>query len=231
VLLNNDVDTHPDFLEQLVAPLDDERVGSVAALLVRPDERLIDNVGLSADATLAGFGRLVGRPVAEAASPTPILTGPCGGAAAYRRSAWEQLGGLDEGVFAYMEDLDLALRLRTAGWKTAAAPDAVGVHFGSATMGLRSAFQRRQGGFSRGYFLRRYGVLRGRAAPRALITEVIAVAGDAVLSRDLTALRGRIAGWRAAGGKPRHLRPPADAVDPTIGMLTSLRRRHETYSD
>src|SRR6266699_2100488 len=39
VLLNNDVDCRPDFLERLVAPFrDDERVGSVAALLLKPGE-------------------------------------------------------------------------------------------------------------------------------------------------------------------------------------------------
>ena len=40
VLLNNDVECRPDFLERLVEPLQrDERVGSVAALLVTPAQR------------------------------------------------------------------------------------------------------------------------------------------------------------------------------------------------
>ena len=232
VLLNNDVDARPDFLERLVTPLEvDERVGSVAPLLVRPGGQVIDSVGLAADATLAGFARLAGRPVAEAASPRPVLVGPSGGAAAYRRTAWEDAGGLDEGVFSYLEDLDLALRLRAAGWSAAAAPDAVGVHLGSATMGRRSARQRRQGGFARGYFLRRYGVLRNRVAPRALAAEAVVIVADAILSRDLAALRGRLAGWRAAAGKPVWPRPPSDALDPDIGFLESLRLRRETYGN
>ena len=50
VLLNNDVDCRPDFLERLVAPLEaDPAVGSVAALLIRPGEERIDSVGLTAD--------------------------------------------------------------------------------------------------------------------------------------------------------------------------------------
>ena len=231
VLLNNDVDVRPDFLERLVAPLDaDGRVGSVSALLVRPDEKLIDSVGLTADVTLAGFGRLEGRPIAEAASSRPVLTGPCGGAGAYRRTAWEDQGGLDESVFSYLEDLDLALRLRAAGWKAAVAPDAVGVHFGSATMGRRSAWQRQQAGFSRGYFLRRYGAFRSAAAFRTIATEAAVVLGDAVHSRDVLALRGRFAGWRAAGGKPRHRRPPPEALDPSIGFRASLALRRGSYA-
>ena len=233
VLLNNDVDVRPDFLERLVAPLDaDGRVGSVSALLVRPDEKLIDSVGLTADVTLAGFGRLEGRPVAQKPLRSrPVLTGPCGGAGAYRRTAWEDQGGLDESVFSYMEDLDLALRLRAAGWQAAVAPDAVGVHFGSATMGRRSAWQRQQAGFSRGYFLRRYGVFRSAAAFRTIATEAAVVLGDAVHSARCQRLcAGGFAGWRAAGGKPRHRRPPPEALDLSIGFRESLALRRGSYA-
>ena len=106
------------------------------------------------------------------------------------------------------------MRLRAAGWATAAAPDAVGVHLGSATYGHRSERQRRYGGFGRAYLMRRYGLLRRRAAARTLLTEAIVVAGDAVISRDLAALQGRIAGWRAAGGLPKHAFPPDERDRP-----------------
>lgn len=231
VLLNNDVEARPDFVERLVAPLErDAAVGSVAALLVRPGEHMIDSIGLAADATLAVFPRLIGRPVRDAGLTDPLLVGPSGGAAAYRRSAWEEAGGLDEHVFGYHEDLDLAFRLRSAGWDAAAAPDAVGVHLGSATFGRRSAWQRYQGGFSRGYFLRRYGVLRSRAGVRTLATEAVVIAGDAVISNDLSALQGRLAGWRAAAGLRRRPLPPPGALDETIGFLESLRLRLGVYA-
>src|SRR5204863_8558030 len=204
VLLNNDVRPRLDFLERLVAPLQgDERVGSVAALLVRPDEQTIDSVGLAADPTFAGFPRLAGLPVSEAAREQPALAGPSGGAAVYRRAAWEEVGGFDEAIFFYMEDLDLALRLRAAGWKAAATPEAVGVHLGSATAGARSAPMRFNSGFSRAYLLRRYGVLGTRNAPRAVATEALVTLADLALSGDAAAARGRIAGWRSAAELPR----------------------------
>ena len=160
---------------------------------------------MTADVTLAGFARLQGRPIARRDScGTPVLTGPEGTTGAYRRAAWEQVGGLDETIVAYMEILDLALRLRTAGWVTASAPDACGVHLGSSTYGRRSARQRRLAGFSRGYLLRRYGVLRSRAGARALLTETAVVAADIALCRDTQALRGRVQGWRAGAGLQRH---------------------------
>ncbi len=230
VLLNNDVDARPDFLERLVAPLEtDPAVGSVAALMLQPGERFIDSAGLVADSALGGFPRLQGLDANEAGRERPVLAGPAGTAAAYRRSAWEQVGGLDEAIFAYMEDFDLALRLRGAGWKTVLAEDAVGVHLGSATHGHRSAWQRRHGGFGRGYMLRRYGLLRGRTAPRTLATEIVVVVADLVISRDLAALSGRVAGWRAARRAPRLPQPPPEAVDHSIGFRDSLAMRRGVY--
>jgi GT2 family glycosyltransferase len=229
VLLNNDVYCRPDWLQRLVAPLEAEpATGSVACLLVQPGEQLIDSVGLCADLTLAGYPRMAGEPVARAGDARPALAGPAGGAAAYRRTAWEQVGGLDEAIFAYSEDLDLALRLRGAGWDAAVVPDAVGVHLGSATHGHRTAWQRCHAGFARGYLLRRYGVLRARQAPRALAIEAAVALGDALISRDFAALSGRLAGWRSARGQQRR-HAPAAALDSEIGLLASLRLRRNIH--
>ena len=232
VLLNNDVECSAEFLNRLVAPLrDDDSLGSVAALLLKPGEDRIESFGLAVDPTLAGYPRLRGLPAGQAQATHPVLVGPSGAAGAYRREAWEAVGGLDEGVFSYGEDVDLALRLRGAGWSTAGAADAVSVHLGSATAGARSPSQRYQGGFARGYFLRRYGILRSRVGVRVAATEAVVVLGDALMfSHDLAALRGRVVGWRAAGGLPRHRHPPDDAIDDDITFVKSLRLRLGVYS-
>lgn len=231
VLLNNDVDCRPDFLERLVAPLEADRsFGSVAALCIRPDGAHIDSIGMTADVTLSGFPRLQGRPIEQAASPVPVLVGPAGTAAAYRRTAWEQVGGLDERFTAYYEDFDLALRLRSRGWSSVAAPDAACVHLGSATFGHRSTRQRHLGGFGRAYMLRRYRLLRGRRALRVAATEGIVVVGDLLISRDLAATRGRLAGWRAARGLPARPRPPREALDASMTMRDAIALRRGVYS-
>lgn len=230
VMMNNDVDARPDFLERLCSPIEaDPAVGSSTGLLVAPGEQRIDSFGLVADRTLSAFPRWGGSHPSAARPDTPVLTGPAGAAAAFRRVAWEQAGGLDETIFAYMEDFDLAVRLRTSGWKAAAAPDAVAVHIGSATNVHRSASQRLNGGFGRGYVLRRYGLLRTRLAPQILLTEAMVVVADAFVSRDLAALRGRVSGWKAGRGMPRHAMPPADAIDASISLRDSLRLRRGVY--
>ena len=45
------------------------------------------------------------------------MWGACAGAALYRREAVLEVGGFDERFFMYLEDVDLALRLRLAGWR------------------------------------------------------------------------------------------------------------------
>jgi GT2 family glycosyltransferase len=223
VLLNNDVECRPDFLERLAAPLRaDPSLGAVAALMLMPGELRIDSAGLCADVTLAAFPRLHGLPVARAGSAGLVLAAPAGAAAAYRRTAWTEAGALDEAISAYMEDFELGLRLRAAGWGVALAADAVGVHLGSASHGRRSAGQRERFGFGRGYVIARYRVLRGRHGPRALATEALVCVADALVCRDLAALRGRLAGWRAGRRLPPRQVPRALTLDPAITFRRSV---------
>jgi N-acetylglucosaminyl-diphospho-decaprenol L-rhamnosyltransferase len=224
LLLNNDAFCRPDFLKHLVAAFDDERVGAVAPITLRPDQRTIDGVGLTLDVTIAPFIRLSGRPADKATLDRPTLVAPGGGADAYRRSAWEEAGGFDDRLSFYGADLDLGLRLHDLGWATVAAPGAVAVHLRSATSGHRSKRARESGGWARGYLLRRWGVLRSRAAVRALATETLVALADIALSRDTVAIRSRVSGWRYAGPLPRRRVPPG-AVDPGIGFVESLRLR------
>jgi N-acetylglucosaminyl-diphospho-decaprenol L-rhamnosyltransferase len=224
LLLNNDTVCRPDFIEELAAAFGDESVGAVAPVTLRVDERTIDGVGLTLDTTLAPFIRLSGRPVEDAAADRPILVLPGGGADAYRRSAWHEAGGFEERLSFYGADVDLGLRIRTQGWRTVAAPRAIAVHVRSATSGHRSQRARQSGGWARGFLLRRWGVLTGRAAVRALATEALVGLGDAVLCRDTVALRSRIGGWKAAAELPR-LKVPPDCIDPDIGLGESLRLR------
>jgi len=61
--------------------------------------------------------------------------GGCGGGVTYRREAWEQAGGFDVRLFMYLEDVDLAWRLRLLGWDAVFAPAARLYHHLSATGG------------------------------------------------------------------------------------------------
>ncbi len=226
VLVNNDVELEPDFLSHIVAPLvADERAGSAAGLLVVPGRERVDSYGIEVDRTLSSFARFAGAAYPATPLDEEHLAGPSGGAAAYRRRALEEVGTFDENLFAYMEDVDLALRLRAAGWAAAGARDAVGVHLGGASFGVRSTWQVETSGSSRAYMLRKYGVLTsgpGRAA-WALAMELGVVLADIFSPRGIAAVRGRVRGWKMARGVRAPI--PAAALNPEIGPREAIRRR------
>jgi N-acetylglucosaminyl-diphospho-decaprenol L-rhamnosyltransferase len=225
VLVNNDVECDAGFVAALVAALAREPgAGMAAGLLLARGRATVDSYGVEVDRTLAAFPRFARAPWPVALHDRGLAL-PSGGAAAYRRAALEVVGGFDEGLFAYMEDVDLGLRLAAAGWGCAGAPGASGVHLGSATFGRRSRWQVEVSGFARAYMLRKYGVLRRGPATAAwaLAAEAGVVALDATAARDLAAARGRVGGWRAARG--RHAPVPEGAINRAIGPREALRRR------
>jgi GT2 family glycosyltransferase len=54
-----------------------------------------------------------------------------------RAETWEQLGGFDERMYFYGEDIDLCVRARKAGWKVWFTPDAEFVHIGGGSTSTR----------------------------------------------------------------------------------------------
>jgi N-acetylglucosaminyl-diphospho-decaprenol L-rhamnosyltransferase len=221
VLVNDDVEMEPGCLAALLDPLAREpRCGMVAGLTTIPDTDLVDGFGIELDVTLAAYNR--GRMGPVDGMALGRLAMPSGGLAAYRRTAFEQAGGFEERLFAYGEDVDLGLRLLADGWTAIAAPGARASHLGGASFGVDSPLQRRLAGFARGFLLRRYGVMRSRAAPRAFIFEALVIGYGLARHRTAVPLRARIAGWRAAGGQRRRI--PRGAVDSAIGAREALRR-------
>ena len=225
ILLNNDATPEPRFVEALLDGLG-AGVDSVAGILVQEGapER-IDSAGVVADRTLMGFDHLHDEPLAAAAVAADPL-GPTGGAALYRRAALEAVGGFDERIFLYYEDLDLALRLAAAGKRCRLAPEARAVHAYSASLGAGSAAKYARTGWSRGYMLRRYGVTRNlRLALRALACEAAICAGQLLADRTAAGLGGRLRGWRdGAGLEPRDA-GHVELLDISARAALGLRRR------
>jgi N-acetylglucosaminyl-diphospho-decaprenol L-rhamnosyltransferase len=222
VLVNDDVELAAGALAALLEPFRDPRVGMVAGLTTMPGTGLVDGFGIELDVTLAAYNRARKRPVGTTMG---LLLGPSGGLAAYRREAFEEAGGFDEQLFAYGEDVDLALRMRALGWGAEEAARARGEHVGGASVGVDTPRQRWLAGFARAFLLRRYGVLRSRHAPRALAVEMLVIGAGLVRGRTLAHVLGRVAGWKAAGAD-RYPIPP-NSVETGITLRETLRRlRH-----
>jgi GT2 family glycosyltransferase len=142
VTLNNDTKVDPDFLAELVKVADsDACIGMVAARMrnyYRPER--IDAAGLMIGSNGLGYNIGFGE-IDDGRYNNVPLFGPCGGAALYRLAMLDETGFFDPDFFAYYEDFDLAWRVRMAGWKALAAPQALVYHVHSATGGEMSRFK------------------------------------------------------------------------------------------
>ena len=145
-LLNDDTEVTDGWVEAGLAPFADAAVGSVAPLVVvRSDPSRVDSAGDS----YAWYGwpmkRGHGQPAAFwSARPIEEVFGASGSSAFYRVEALRRAGTLDMLLRSYYEDIDLAFRLRWAGYRCVYTPHCLIHHDISATNDHRSpALQRR----------------------------------------------------------------------------------------
>jgi len=82
-----------------------------------------------------GYRRGEGLPAGPGFMEDAEVFSACGCAALYRRDIFLEAGGFDEGFFAYLEDVDLGLRLRAAGRRGMYVASAEVFHIGGATSG------------------------------------------------------------------------------------------------
>ena len=139
-LLNPDAFARPDWLKNGLAARsllpNTAMVGSTQYLALEPDrfDGLGDEYHAFGVAWRAGFGMAV-APVFDREA-----FGPCGAGAFYDRHLFQSLGGFDESFFCYHEDVDLAFRMRLAGYRCVQSADTIIDHVSSAISGRASDF-------------------------------------------------------------------------------------------
>jgi N-acetylglucosaminyl-diphospho-decaprenol L-rhamnosyltransferase len=88
-----------------------------------------------------------------------------GAALALRRTAFEAIGGFDEGYHLYFEEVDLCYRMRQAGWEVHFAPVTEVIHAGGASTNQCGAAMLREVVLSsRRFYERHYAGTRLTAA-------------------------------------------------------------------
>ena len=133
-LVNTDVELEPGWRARMEAALG-EGVAAVACKMVSlRDPAVLDDCGdvLRRDGVCEQRGR--GRRDDGRWDAADDVFSACAGAALYRREAVLAAGGFDERLFSYLEDVDLGLRLRLAGWRCRYEP-AVARHWGGGSSG------------------------------------------------------------------------------------------------
>ena len=141
--LNQDARLSPTYLNRLTTLLrGNPRIASASGKLLRlpsptePSDGTIDSLGLAMEPGRRAIDLGQGEPDSTAPDGTCEVFGVSAAAGLYRRSALEAVStdGLvfDESFFMYKEDVDLAWRLRRAGYIACVDRDAIGYHGRSA---------------------------------------------------------------------------------------------------
>ena len=136
--INNDTEIKRGSIKAMIDLIssDDEIFSVQAKMLQYDNKRLIDDVG--DEYNLLAWTKKTGEnhDTGEYVEVREIFSS-CAGAAMYKKSLLMEIGMFDANFFAYMEDVDLAIRSRIHGYKNMLCPDAVVYHIGSATSGSR----------------------------------------------------------------------------------------------
>ena len=136
--LNNDTEIKKGSIKQLIDLISSsEDIFSVQAKMLQYDNKdLIDDVG--DEYNLLAWTKKTGEnhKSSEFSEVCEIFSS-CAGAAMYRKSLLVEMGLFDDNFFAYMEDVDLAIRSRINGYRNLSCPKAIVYHIGSATSGSR----------------------------------------------------------------------------------------------
>lgn len=121
LLLNDDTLVRPDFLMPLVDAMERyDKVAAVGGVNLLPDSGRIHNAGYVFHPWLAAKGELLREPVSDEPYPVDfvqsclVLLNP---------EFIEEIGLLNEKYFIGMDDVDLAWKARSKGWKVLVAPD------------------------------------------------------------------------------------------------------------
>lgn len=144
VLLNNDVEVTPGWLEPLVAEMESHpRVAACQPKILHLMERdRFDYAGGSGGLMdIYGFPFTRGRVFDHRERDTGQYDDPAdifwasGAAVMLRRDALNECGLLNEGFVMHMEEIDLCWRFHLAGWGVRSRPDALVHHLAGGTLG------------------------------------------------------------------------------------------------
>ena len=138
-LMNNDAEADPHWIEEIVKAFERHpEIGMCASKILLYDNRaLADSCGdfYSVEGVAGKIGHLESQ---ECYEESREVFGACAGAAIYRRSMLEELGGFDEDFFIVHEDSDLNFRAQLLGYRCIYVPTAVVYHHLGATIGKGS---------------------------------------------------------------------------------------------
>lgn len=143
MLVNNDATVAPDVIDGFERAIAQRLGAGILAGTVffadRPDTLWFAGQRVGTVTGYSGRPRGYGRPDGPRYRQVIATDRAVGALMAISRPALEAVGLFDDALFAYVEDVDLALRVRRAGYEIVVAPDARAWHRVSASTGGEAA--------------------------------------------------------------------------------------------
>ncbi len=135
--LNNDTQVQCDWMKHLLDMIDTyDDIGIVGSKLLYPNGKLQEAGGIiwkDGSASNFGNGDIEGRSIYNQAREVDYISGA---AIMIRKSLWVEIGGFDSRYEpAYYEDTDLAMKVRSRGYKVVYQPLSRVVHFEGVSCG------------------------------------------------------------------------------------------------
>ncbi|MFO7571059.1 MAG: glycosyltransferase family 2 protein [Gaiellaceae bacterium] len=175
LLVNPDLVVAREFLAELIGAA---RSAADAVATLVPEMRfasqpdIVNCRGLAVDEIGVPCEIDSGIRSAPGALPSMPVLGGSSGCCLLRASAVRELGGPEPAFFAYLEDVDLALRLRRAGYEAVFVPGALAWHEGSASTGARSPLKTFLVARNRRLLFRLHGPRSARTRLRRTVVEL-----------------------------------------------------------
>lgn len=202
-LLNNDTATASDALQVLVDRMEaSPSLGALAPRMVLFDQpEILNSVGLTVSVIGAAWDIGIGRIDGPRWHESEPVAGVCGGAMFLRAKALDKAGLLPEDFEIYLDDLDLCLRIWTAGYTIERCAGALVRHKFSATMGTgpRARYKYYLNTRNRFRILLRHfpSAAAPQVLPRVIVGELRAL-GRAVLSGAFWRVLAHARAWGSA---------------------------------
>jgi O-antigen biosynthesis protein len=156
------------------------------------DPGVINSRGLEVDDVGVPAERDAGRAADAVEMPVEVF-GASSSASILRVDALRRVGGLEPAYFAYLEDVDVAWRLRKAGYRALMLRDAFALHEGSASTGEGSWLKAFLVARNRRILFRLHGPRTPRARAFRVVVEVGHASVQALSGSRGASIRGRLA--------------------------------------
>lgn len=172
IVLNPDTQVTPDSFDSLIKPLQSGEADVTVPRMLLPGGDTINTIGNRDHFTGLSFVNRHGHP---ADSPVDFdCSGLSGACFAVVRETFDRIGGFDESIFLYMEDVELSWRVQYYDLDVAYVHDAVVYHDYALEVSPEKLYRLE---FGRYYILRKYWSARSVAwfLPSLLMAEVLAL--------------------------------------------------------